>query len=140
MPIIRLLAAFHLLVASTAATANWWWVQKTPQVRSMVQRSSVVREGVWATAWLHDFFLSPGDANQFSARYLVRHDCKSGQATVLSGQAYDGDGRLLSAPAPARPPIERRDLLALCDDDWSEAKLVQDAEHEVRMWRLLKDK
>src|SRR5688500_4144184 len=140
MPILRLLAAFHLLAVPTAAAANWWWVQKTPQVRSMVERSSVARQGGWATAWLHDFFLSPGDANQFSARYLVRHHCRSGEATVLSGQAYDGDGRLLPVPAPARPPAGREDLLALCDDDWSDAKPVRDAEHEVRMWRLLKDK
>jgi len=94
----------------------------------------------WATAWFHDFFLSPGNANQFSARYLVRHDCESGGATVLSGEAFDGDGRPLPAPVPDRLPAKRVNWRAVCDNDWTDAKLVENPEHEVRMWRVLNDK
>lgn len=105
----------------------------------MVERSSIARSGSWATAWLQDFYVSPRGLNLFSARYLVQHDCARRQATVLSAQAFDGDGRPVAAPVPDRRRTDG-ELREICENDWSAATKVTDVEDEVRTWRLLNDK
>jgi hypothetical protein len=140
MRIARAFAAVALLMLpATVAAAEWWWVRDSDRVRSMVERSSIARSGSWATAWRHDFYLSPRGLNLFSARYLIQHDCARREATVLSAQAYDGEGRTLSTPVPDRGSLRADDLREVCANDWSRATRAADVEGDVRMWRLLND-
>ena len=135
--LVTALAALALPAAATAA--DWWWTQSSDESRSMVERSSIARSGAWATAWLHDFFVSPRGINLFSARYLAQYDCARGEVTILSAQAFDGEGRPLRAPIPERRASKRDDLREVCENDWSRATQVGDLDGEVRTWRLLND-
>jgi hypothetical protein len=129
-----------LATPAAASGADWWWTQTAPGSRLMVERGSIARNGVWTTAWLQDFFVSPKGVNQFSVRYLIQHDCARGETMVLSAQAFDGDGQPLVAPITDRSPSRLADgLREICADDWSGATRVQDLDSEVRMWRLAHD-
>lgn len=140
MRIAHAIAAFALLsLPAAASTVDWWWTRASDKSRSMVDRSSIVRSGSRATAWLQDFYLSPRGANLFSARYLVQHDCARREATVLSAQAFDGDGRPVPGAVPDRHRAADGDLRGICENDWSGATRVADVEGEVRIWRLLND-
>ena len=109
MRITALIICLLSLASPVAASGgDWWWTQSAPSSRSMVDRGSIARNGAWATAWLQDFFVSPKGANQFSARYLIQHDCARGEVTVLSAQAFDGDGQPVTAPVVDRSQANSR--------------------------------
>ena len=132
-------AVAALALPTAASAADWWWTQSSDKSRSMIERSSIARNGAWATAWPQDFFVAPRGLNLFSARYLAQHDCARGEVTILSAQAFDGDGQPLAAPIPERRATGRDDLREICENDWSRATQVGDLDGEVRTWRLLND-
>lgn len=135
-----LMIVCQLLLASPVAASDWWWTESSSNWRSMVERGSIARNGAWATAWLQDFFVAPKGANQFSARYLIQHDCARGEATVLSAQAFDGDGKPVAAPVSDRSPGQHAaGLREICENDWSGATRVNDLDGEVRLWRVSND-